>query len=531
MGRFSEALSVLAPLAAASDPAHRDRALAHRARWLLHLDAPAARLLAQRLVRGLDALPAAAAREIAERAAGIFVFLGRLREAAAALPELAALGPDLGSSDLHFDREVLLWRLAVLTYRGAGQAARALGDGIRARPDATPSQRQYAELLALPLAIAAGQLDDVGASIDRLAADAARCGHAQIYHFAEIYRVKLALLRGTRRLPDSWEPSVPAPSGLERLHLQLLRTQHARRWGARGDGPPLPPPDGEVVTVDVARAIAAAELAAIDGDTAAALADAAHACALAAAHDQHLMGADAQQVRCEVALAAGAADALVSATAALEAAAVSLVLPRFAVEARFFGAVAAAFGPGGLDAGVLEACAAAGSMAPVAARRARALLAGSEVQGGLDALDRVVLAGARRAGGARFETVRGLPPGDVGAADESWRSGWGIDGARRAVWLPDGRWVDLTAAPLGVKLLEALADHGGAASKELLTITVWGEREYHPLRHDKRLQVAVLRLRRLIETEPRRPARLVTTEDGYTLGAAEPIRRLRGPIS
>lgn len=104
--------------------------------------------------------------------------------------------------------------------------------------------------------------------------------------------------------------------------------------------------------------------------------------------------------------------------------------------------------------------------------------------------------------------------------------GWGIDSARRSVWLPDGRQVDLTVAPQGARLLDVLADHRGAASKEQLTLSVWGEREYHPLRHDKRLQVAVLRLRRLIEADPRQPARVVTTEDGYALGTGEPIRRI-----
>ena len=98
--------------------------------------------------------------------------------------------------------------------------------------------------------------------------------------------------------------------------------------------------------------------------------------------------------------------------------------------------------------------------------------------------------------------------------------------SRRAVWLPDGRRVDLGGAALGVRLLEVLADHGGAATKETLVRSVWGEREYHPLRHDKRLQVAVLRLRRLIETDVHNPSRLVTTEHGYALGGHEPMRRL-----
>jgi len=223
-----------------------------------------------------------------------------------------------------------------------------------------------------------------------------------------------------------------------------------------------------------------------------------------------------------VALVAGAMRELADAAEALEALAQALALPRFAMEARFFRATS----PTGIDGAALEACAAAARVSPVAARRARALLAGEDAARTLDALDRVVLAAARRVGADRLTTLAGRA---AGGDDAAWLPGWGIDSARRSVWWPDGRHVDLTVAPQGVRLLDVLADHRGAASKEQLTLMVWGEREYHPLRHDKRLQVAVLRLRRLIEADPRHPARLVTTEDGYALGTSEPIRRIAPP--
>src|SRR5262249_6965875 len=97
-------------------------------------------------------------------------------------------------------------------------------------------------------------------------------------------------------------------------------------------------------------------------------------------------------------------------------------------------------------------------------------------------------------------------------------AGWGLDEERGEVWLPAGRTVDLRPTPLLLRLLSALADAGGMASKEDLVITAWGEREYHPLRHDNRLQVAVRKLRRLVEDRPAAPARLLTTSDGYALG-------------
>jgi DNA-binding winged helix-turn-helix (wHTH) protein len=74
-------------------------------------------------------------------------------------------------------------------------------------------------------------------------------------------------------------------------------------------------------------------------------------------------------------------------------------------------------------------------------------------------------------------------------------------------------------------VLAALAARGGRASKEELVTAVWGEREYHPLRHDNRLHLAVLKVRREIEDDPKLPARLLATPDGYSLGGR--VRRRR----
>ena len=69
------------------------------------------------------------------------------------------------------------------------------------------------------------------------------------------------------------------------------------------------------------------------------------------------------------------------------------------------------------------------------------------------------------------------------------------------------------------RVLATLADAGGRASKEELVLSVWEEHDYHPLRHDNRLQAAVRKLRRAIEDDPSTPRRVVTTE-GYALGGA-----------
>ena len=82
-----------------------------------------------------------------------------------------------------------------------------------------------------------------------------------------------------------------------------------------------------------------------------------------------------------------------------------------------------------------------------------------------------------------------------------------------------GRWIDLTTAPLSQQIIAVVADAGGAISKDDLVRRAWGEPDYHPLRHDKRMQIAVHRLRRQIEDDPAVPRRLITTPDGYALGA------------
>ena len=171
---------------------------------------------------------------------------------------------------------------------------------------------------------------------------------------------------------------------------------------------------------------------------------------------------------------------------------------------------------------VLEELAAASDVVPIAARRTQAMLGGSPH---LDAIDRAVLkALAERAGPMRVETVFGGPL-DKGA--EPWRRGWGLDDARQAAWVPGRGTVALASKKLFWRFLSTLADQGGRATKEELAAKVWDAHDYHPLRDDKRMQVAVHKLRALIENDVDRPERLVTTDDGYGFGGGEPVRRLR----
>jgi hypothetical protein len=161
-----------------------------------------------------------------------------------------------------------------------------------------------------------------------------------------------------------------------------------------------------------------------------------------------------------------------------------------------------------VDLARLEAIAAHPELSPVAARRARVLL--GDEQTPTDELDRAVVA---RITMPTLELV--LPA----TSDTAWEAGWGVDLTQKRVWLPSGEWIDLSRRGLHLRLLTMLARHGGAASKEAIVREVWDEREYHPLRHDSRLQVTVHKLRDLLEDDPKVPERLLTTPGGYGLSA------------
>jgi hypothetical protein len=290
---------------------------------------------------------------------------------------------------------------------------------------------------------------------------------------------------------------MPVPVGPEAGHLAVCRAQHALRWGEVGT---LPPEGSELISVQVVRAIAQAELAMLACKPEAALGATAQAIRLAREHGQMLHEADAMLARCEVAAAFGRSD-LGDSAARLDELADALPSPRLRAEARFFASFATGFDPA-----VLEEIATLMNVAPTAARRSRRLL-GCEAT--LDTVDAAVVA---QLGQFAVESAPAYQPG------------WGLDPARKAIWLP-GRWIDLATAPLSQQIIAVVADAGGAISKDDLVCRAWGEREYHPLRHDKRMQIAVHRLRKQIEDDPAAPRRLLTTRDGYALGAG--FRRIR----
>jgi DNA-binding winged helix-turn-helix (wHTH) protein len=225
---------------------------------------------------------------------------------------------------------------------------------------------------------------------------------------------------------------------------------------------------------------------------------------------------DVRQLHCDALLMLGRWNELAQASEHLSALAASMPSPRYQTEARFF----LAFDPSRpVDWGLLEQLATRIHCAPIAARRARALL-GEDAR--LDAVDRRVFEALRAHRGVVPATRLHPTPPDAGSSSGP---GWGLADEHQQVWRPDGTTVSLADRPQLWNLLVALFEHGGDVPRERLTRDLWGVSSLDPRRFDNHLRVAVRKLRQVVEDEPSEPTRIVTTARGYALGG--PVRRAR----
>ncbi len=373
--------------------------------------------------------------------------------------------------------------------------------------------RASARSVEATIRLAEGTLDGLDDFLNGSVADAEGMGNRNYRDMADGMRVRLATVLGRRRALTV-DPPDDTPDPTIRAFRALWEIQNAVRHGATPSQPfPAPRDLASNVEVRVLARCVAAERAFLDGDADGARADARTAVDWAREAGLALAEADALLVLCDL-LLAGNGDGLPAALRRLSAIAAQLPSARLAGEARFHAAALEA-DPAALEARVAEA------VAPVAARRAAALL-GEPVT--LDLVDRRVVDAVRRRFGE--DTVDRICSAGAGGTP------WGIDERRPRVWMADGRVVSFAKRPLLFRLLLALARRGGTATKEELVREVWNEREYHRLRHDNRLHLAVLKLRRAIESDPAVPALLLATTEGYALGGTvrwrRPVRPLPG---
>lgn len=147
------------------------------------------------------------------------------------------------------------------------------------------------------------------------------------------------------------------------------------------------------------------------------------------------------------------------------------------------------------DPSWLRVCAEEVLIAPCAARRARALLG---LSARLDRVDRALIDRVRTA-----------------SLDAPSIEPWTLRSEPPALIDPTGRSLSLRRHWVASALLRELASNR-VVSKERLVRAVW-KKDYHPLRDDNRLHVAIARLRALLSDDPRSPRKLLTQEEGYRL--------------
>lgn len=425
--------------------------------------------------------------------------LGRVREASA-LFDAAIADPRTGSARFDVGRTSRVIRAALAHDSGDLARARAELDALEPYVGASSLLAHYACSLRITVAISAGDL----AGID------ARFGPSSgvpdsVERERGLDRVRLAILRREPIPASHRDPSTSLIGDAHRMHL----VEHGLRAGTLAPDDALRALDRRFEQAELrsmlTRIRAVAHLVA--GRAEEALAELAASIADARDHGFRVAEAESREIAGDALLLAGRASGIPAEAAALRAFAGSMPSPRFACAALFLETIAA----GPLDPAALESLAGAWLAAPHFALRARALL-GAPVPP--DALDRLVLAALIHL--REWQSPALLDPPPPGAS--TWQPGWGVDQRTRTVWLPSGARVDFSRHRVSWKILGALVAAGGRASKEDLVAAVWDERDYHPLRHDNRLQVAVRALRALVEEDPKRPSRVLTTADGYALG-------------
>lgn len=140
-----------------------------------------------------------------------------------------------------------------------------------------------------------------------------------------------------------------------------------------------------------------------------------------------------------------------------------------------------------------------------AVRRARALLG---YPASLDRIDQRWVEAVRER--LTWRVYCPAPPNDAVAPS------WGFDAMHQVVWRSERVDVDLSRYPLLTRILTVLCEER-RANKEELIVGAWDEPEYHPLRHDNRLRVAIRKLRQLVESEPSKPEMILWDGEGSYL--------------
>lgn len=467
----------------------------------------------QTLVR--SALDHATDADLAALVAEALVASGRIDEASRVLD--AARGTPRGAhARLLSTRRLILTAARIAGMRGHIEESKALLEQVRPYAHGASLLLPSLYLVDAECRLALGELAELVSTLESWQAEVRSMdAHAE----AELTtaRVRLAVLLALEELPKEPDPS--EGTLLVQQHLAWRRMHHARVQGAEELEPQRRSrrqERGPSPQITILNNMVAATEALVSGDNPFANARAVAAEREAERWDMGSLRAEALCLVADALVCASRLDELASTAELLGHLSSRLASPRHLEEGRFYAAVA----EGRMDPALLELLAACHAVAPVAARRAQALLGGEPR---LDHLDLRVLEAL--AGADVVQTIEVIVTAAQGE-QEDWQPGWGVDAERTRVWLEDGSIVDLSGQALSMRILETLLAHHGEASKEQLVLQAWGEPSYHPLRHDAKVHVAVRKARDILARGSKHASeRIVTSEAGYRL--AGPVRWAR----
>lgn len=384
---------------------------------------------------------------------------------------------------------ILLARALVSVERNRSAAAEMVLDRLRPLVRGTGYARAFFVVVEVEVLLARGELELAQHALCRAQATSAEAGHRTLREVLMVTEVRIAIASGA-----------PLPDQEAALSLSLPRRWYAKvrdEWRAH-HGHALVHDD--VVATSVPEVFSERMACAIRwiaaGDFARGEAAALRAAEFAQRFGRQRMAIEALLTTCDALFLASAWRSLEEMVHSV--ANVSGDKPGPAADRMFYAALAAC--------GDNPSWTAILASAPRGCRVHRRLHAIEDPSQALDAVDRSVV--------AKMLIENGLGV----HARSTWA--WTIHLASGSVILPRGRSVSLANRQLLLRLLLALAEPNGPRTKDELARTVWGIRDYHPIRDDKRLQVAVREIRLLIEDVPGEPTRLLTSSGGYCLASS-----------
>jgi tetratricopeptide (TPR) repeat protein len=456
--------------------------------------------------RSLERLSPQTRRQVGADIVVTLIGLGRIRAASEAFRTWVGRDGEPAIELLHAQERLHVEARLEIELGRTAQAARIIKQLLTIRS----SQTLAAQELDIRRAIIAGEFEGIDAAIDALIEEALRTKHVDLALLGFHHRLRSAMFYARREIDLSQLPMTihPVRAIIEGWWADLQVRYGETKKLSEGAFPWTKLHEGAQVVFRGAEANAA--LLSDDGDKACRLAQ--EGVEHARQHGLVTFELPALSALADVLLCTHKEDAAMRVVDELAGLATRCDSLRLLGEASFYRAVLGAR----VDTqAVLSVATSAWFSAPIACRRARALL-GANVA--LDRVDERVLGVIRER--HKLAVLRPRP-------EAQFDDAWVIDSTRKRIYFASGPELDLTSKALLLRILEVLAECGGVATKEELATQVWELRGYHALRDDKRMQVAIRKLRLLLEVDPSNPTRVVTTDAGYALGPSASWLRSR----